>query len=78
MKKTILGLGLIMIMSIDIYVSTLNDAFENGKYEEAMRLGYQSHEVEHDTSDEYAVEVTLDFETAPYYGLQVGTTLFTS
>jgi hypothetical protein len=65
-------------MSINIYADTLSDALSNGKYEGNMRLGYQSHEIDNDTKDEFAVGVTLHFETALYYGFQAGATLFTS
>lgn len=78
MNKRIIGLLFLMIMSINIYADTLSDAFSNGKYEGNMRLGYQSHEIDNDTNDEFAAGVTLHFETAPYYGLQMGATLFTS
>ena len=65
-------------MSINIYADTLHDVFSNGKYEGNMRLGYQSHEVENDTRDEFAAGLTFHLETASYYGLQAGATLFTT
>ena len=78
MNKRIIGSAFLVIMSINIYADSLSDAFSNGTYEGNMRLGYQSHEVDNDTSDEFATGVTLHFETAFYYGFQVGATLFTS
>lgn len=78
MKKNTTGLSFLMIMSINIYANTLNDAFAGGKYEGNIRLGYQSHEIQNDSRDEVAAGVTLHFETASYYGLQAGATLFTS
>ena len=78
MKKNIIGFAFLMIMSTNIYSDTLSDAFSSGKYEGNIRLGYQSHEVENDTSDEFAVGLTLHFETESYDGIQAGATLFTS
>lgn len=78
MIRNIIGFAFLVIMSTNIYSGTLNDAFSRGKYEGNIRIGYQSHEVENATSDEFAVGVTLHFETASYYGLQAGATLFTS
>ncbi len=79
MKKKITGfLLLIMIMSINIYADTLSDALSHAKSDGMVRLGYQSHETDNDTDTEFALGVKLHFETAPYYGLQAGATLFTS
>jgi imipenem/basic amino acid-specific outer membrane pore len=78
MNKGSIGLLFILIISVNAYADTFSDTFSKGKYEGNMRLGYQSHEVENDWSDEFAAGVTLHFETAPYYGLQMGATLFTS
>jgi len=65
-------------MSINICADTLRDALANTKYEGNIRLGYQSHEIDNDTRDEYALGVTLNIETARYYGVQAGATLFSS
>lgn len=78
MNKRITGTFILMIMSINIYADTLSKAFSNAKYDGNMRLGYQSHEVEKDTDTEVALGLKLHFETATYYGVQAGATLFTS
>jgi hypothetical protein len=65
-------------MSIHSYADTLSDAFSDAQYEGNVRLGYQSHEVDNDTDSEFAVGLKLHFETASYYGVQTGATLFTS
>lgn len=66
------------MMSIYSDADTLRDAFLNARYDGNIRLGYQSHEVENDTDTELALGLKLHIETAPYYGLQAGATLFTS
>jgi imipenem/basic amino acid-specific outer membrane pore len=78
MNKRIIGSLFLMIMSINIYADTLSDALTNTKYDGNVRLGYQSHEIDNDTNTEFALGLTLHFETAPYYGVQAGATLFTS
>ena len=78
MNKKRIGLSLLMIISTNMYADTLSDAFSGGKYEGNIRLGYQSHEVQNDRRDEFATGVILHFETASYYGIQAGATLFTS
>lgn len=78
MYKKLIGSLVLVIMSINIYADTLGDALLNTQYEGNIRLGYQSHETENDTEDEAAVGLKLHFETAPYYGVQAGATLFTS
>ena len=78
MNKKIIGSLILMIMSINIYADTLSDAFSNAQYDGNVRLGYQSHEVDNDTDTEFALGLELHFETAPYYGVQAGATLFTS
>ncbi len=76
MKKRI-G-SLFIIMSMHMYADTLNHALSNAQTDGMVRLGYQSHETENDTDTEFALGLKLHFETAPYYGLQAGATLFTS
>jgi len=78
MNKRVVGSLLLVIMSINIYGDTLGDAFSNAQYDGNVRLGYQSHEVDNDTDTEVALGLKLHFETAPYYGVQAGATLFTS
>ena len=78
MKKNIIGIFLIITTSIDIYANTLSDALSNTTYEGNIRLGYQSHEVDNKTRDELALGLKLHLETASYYGVQAGATLFTS
>ncbi len=78
MNKKVVGLLFIMVMSINIYADTLRDAISNAQYDGNVRLGYQSHEVENDTETEFALGLKLHVETAPYYGVQAGVTLFTS
>lgn len=78
MNRELTGFLFPMIMSIDIYADTLGDAFLNAQYDGNVRLGYQSHEIENDTNTEFAVGLKLHFDTAPYYGVQAGATLFTS
>jgi len=73
-----IGLVFLMIMSINVFGDTLSDALSKTKYEGNIRLGYQNHETQNDTGREGAVGVKLHFETASYYGVQVGATLFTS
>ncbi len=65
-------------MSINIYEDTFRDAFSNVQYDGNVRFGYQSHEVENDRDTEFALGLKLHVETAPYYGVQAGATLFTS
>ncbi len=78
MKKRRIGSLLFMIMSINIYSDTLSHALSNAQTDGIVRLGYQSHEVENDTNTEFALGLKLHFETAPYYGVRAGATLFTS
>lgn len=78
MNKKAIGLLILIIMSIDIYADALSDLFPKGRYDGNVRLGYQSHEVSNDREDEVATGVELHFETAAYYGVQAGATLFTS
>lgn len=78
MNKRVMVFIFLMIMSIDIYANDLSEAFNAGKYEGNIRLGYQSHEIENDIGDEFAAGVTFHYETGAYYGVQVGATLFTS
>lgn len=65
-------------MSMHSYADTLSHALSHVQSDGIVRLGYQSHEVENDTNTEFALGVKLHFETAPYYGVQAGATLFTS
>lgn len=65
-------------MSIHLHADSLQDAFEHAQYEGLLRLGYQNHHVNQTRKGEFAIGIKLHMETAPYYGLQVGTTLFTS
>jgi len=81
MGKKIIGFVFFMIMSIDIYANTFDEALLNASYEGNIRAGYQNqHPQSKDDvrDDEFALGVKLHFETASYHGLQVGTTLFTS
>ncbi len=78
MNKKLIGLLFLMIMSINVFADTLSDVFANAQYEGNIRLGYQSHETQNDRGDEIAVGITLHFETASYYGVQAGATLFTT
>ena len=78
MNKRIIGSLHIVIMSINIYADTWSDVFLNAQYDGNVRLGYQSHEVDNDTDTEFSLGLKLHFETAPYYGVQAGATLFTS
>jgi imipenem/basic amino acid-specific outer membrane pore len=79
MNKRVIGFAFLMIMSINISADTLDEAFANSTYEGNIRAGYQNHEVNNAMrDDEYAVGLKLHIETAPFYGLQAGATLFTS
>ncbi len=78
MKKLVLSTASLMIMSIGIYGNSLSESLEKANYEGAVRVGYQSNKIGKDTQDEVAVGLKLHMETAPYYGLQFGATLFTS
>jgi len=80
MKKRIIGFLFLMIMSIDIYANTLDEALLNTTFEGNIRAGYQNQTPQsNDVSDnEYAFGLNLHFETASYHGLQVGATLFSS
>jgi len=75
-KKRIIGS--LFIMSMHSYADTLSHALSHAQSDGIVRLGYQSHEVENDTDTDFALGVKLHFETAPYYGVQAGATLFTS
>lgn len=75
MKRSIIFL---MIMSISIYSNELADALINAKYESSVRVGYQSNQIGEQSDNEIAVGLKLHMETASYYSLQVGATLFTS
>lgn len=76
--KVATGLACIMIMSISIYSGELSKVLSEGRYDGHVRLGYQSHQVDSDRQDEVAAGIALHFETAPYHGIQVGATLFTT
>ncbi len=78
MKKIVLYTIILMIMSIVTYADNLTHAFKNTKYEGAVRVGYQSHKTDNNRDDEIAIGLKLHIETASYYGLQFGATLFTS
>ena len=81
MKIRIIGFVFLMIMSIDIYANTLDEALLNTVFEGNLRAGYQHQtpQSNNDISDnEYALGLNLHFETAPYHGLQIGATLFTT
>lgn len=78
MNKVILSTASIMIMSISIYGDRLTHTFENANYEAALRVGYQYNKIGEDAKDEVAVGVKLHMETASYYGLQFGATLFST
>jgi len=66
------------MMGIPIYADTLGHALSNARTDGMVRVGYQSHETENDIDTEFALGLKLHLETAPYYGLQAGATLFTS
>lgn len=66
------------MMSMPIYADTLGQALSNTQADGMVRVGYQGYESEDDRYTEFALGVKLHVETAPYYGLQVGATLFTS
>jgi len=78
MKKLGLIYLILMIMSINIYSNSLTEAIEEAQYEGQIRVGYQSHTTSKGTDNELATGVKLHMETAPFYGLQLGTTLITS
>jgi len=78
MKRLVLSTASMMIVSISIYGDSLSESLENANYAGAVRVGYQSHKIGKDTQDEVAIGVKLHMETAPYYGLQFGATLFTT
>ncbi len=79
MKQHSIGsLFILMTMSMHIYADTLGHALSNIQSDGMVRLGYQSHEADNDTQTEFALGLKLHAETAPYYGLQAGATLFTS
>ena len=67
-----------MVMSISTYADSLQNSFKNANFEGLLRMGYQSHHTNKNTKDELAMGVKIHMETAPYYGIQIGTTLFTS
>jgi hypothetical protein len=78
-NKRVIAFVFFMIMSIDTYANTLHEALSNSTYEGNVRVGYQNHKANNDVrDDEYALGLKLHVETASYYGLQAGTTLFTS
>ena len=78
MNKAILSTVFLMIMSINVYSDTLSDAFSHTTADGNIRIGYQSNDTQGVTKNEVATGVKLHIETAPYYGLQVGTTLHSS
>ena len=78
MNKNRIGLVLLMIMSINVYADTLSEALGNSQFDGNIRVGYQNHETQGETKNEVAIGVKLHVETAAYYGLQLGTTLFSS
>jgi hypothetical protein len=81
MKKRIVGFLFLVIMSIDTYAKTLDEALLNSTFEGNIRAGYQNQTPQSNdgiSDNEYALGLNLHFETAPYHGLQVGTTLFTT
>ncbi len=68
----------LLIMGMPLYAESLAHALSNMQTDGMVRLGYQSHEVDNETNTEFALGLKLHFETAPYYGVQAGATLFTS
>jgi hypothetical protein len=78
MDKSTIGLFLLMIMSIDIFADSLADSLSMGQYNGNIRLGYQNQKTVYDSRSEFAAGINLHYETAAFYGLQLGTTLFTS
>jgi hypothetical protein len=78
MNKNRVGLILLMIMSINVYADTLSEALGHSQFDGNIRVGYQNHETQGETKNEVAIGVRLHVETATYYGLQLGTTLFSS
>ena len=65
---------LLMIMSITIY----GNALEEATFEGQLRVGYQNHDTQGTNENEVAIGLKLHYESATYYGLQVGTTLYTT
>ncbi|UPT77505.1 OprD family outer membrane porin [Sulfurovum sp. XGS-02] len=67
-----------MITGMPLCAESLGQSLSKAHYDAMVRVGYQSHKADNDTDTEYALGVKLHFETAPFYGLQAGATLFTS
>ena len=78
MNKKRIGLVFLMIMSINVYADTLEDAIGNSKFDGNIRVGYQNHKTQGEIKNEVATGVRLHVETASYFGVQVGATLFSS
>lgn len=80
MSKAIITFLSLMIMSINIYGETFKEALLNTAFEGNLRVGYQNQTPQSDElrEDEYALGLNLHAETASYYGVQIGATLFTS
>ena len=68
----------LLIIGMPLYAESLWHALSNMQTDGMVRLGYQSHKTENDTNTEFALGVKLHSETASYYGVQAGATLFTS
>ena len=81
MKRSIRSTLFLLLISIDLYANTLDEALLNTAFEGNIRAGYQNQTPQSNegvSDNEYALGLNLHFETAPYKGLQVGATLFTS
>ncbi len=76
MKKRLVGVFL--SMGMPLYADTLGHALSDATYDGMVRVGYQGHKTDDNTDAEFALGIKLHLETAPYYGMRAGATLFTS
>ena len=81
MNKRIIGSLFTIIMSIDIYGNTLDDMFNNGKFNGQIRTGYIYDDMKNENSPiNYATALggQLKYETASLYGVSLGAAFYTS
>jgi hypothetical protein len=68
-----------MITTLTINANSIGEAFSNLKIDGYVRTAYERHQIENDsTYRDAAIGGKLHIETAPYYGISIGSSFYTS
>lgn len=79
MKKILLSTSIILITTLIINANSISESFNNLTVDGYIRAAYENHHIIDDkTYTDGAIGGKLHIETAPYYGVSIGSSFYTS